>query len=148
MPIVHSRNQEDITPFYESIYKLFAKGEILGHWHRYIPFNMQTVISKGECVIVEGITEDEALVLSALYMREINDFVETTWYDKKSKKLYLLHHALSTKWRNILKGDIKNKINNLVQKILLMKVYNNIVDDFQGYPLFDEYTDFGRSGAS
>lgn len=148
MPIIKGRHQEDIDLFHENIYRLYAKDDILKHWRRYIPVNIQTVIAKGNCVIIEDISTDNALVIAALYMREINDFIETTWYDKKNKKLYLLHHSLSTKWRNVLEIDIKYKINKLVQKIILMKTYNNIVDDFQSYPLFNIAIDIGRSGAT
>ena len=147
MPEIRERSAADAIAFYPATFKIFTKNEIENAWQRK-PSHIDHAIDSGKCITIEDREPKDALVIAALFMREINDHVGTTWFDTETKSLYLLFYSVSTKWQGSPDDLLPRLVAELVEKILRKYVIYNIVDDFQGYPLFRDIKDAGRSGAT
>lgn len=149
MPILAERCPEDITPHYPKIYKLYNRAEIDREW-RDRPIYLDNIIKLGKCIIIEDVDIADAYILAAIFIREIVERIDVTWYDYKTMKLYLCYAILPSKWDKAPEYEVVQKAKEVIKKIMTKNVIYNIVDDFQGYPLLGppRKNDLGRSGAT
>lgn len=149
MPIIAERKIEDISTHYPPTYRLFSKPELTRAWNTK-PDYIKTLVKSEKCLTIQGIDIADAYVVAAIFMREIVERVEMTWYDRDNMTLYLCYIALTSKWDNHIGDAAAIKAKEVVKRIISRPSIYNIVDDFQGYPLLAPTTrrNIGRSGAT
>lgn len=84
MPIITTSNTKD-----RFTYKLYSVNEIKRAWHTYGGLNEKDIEGDKRFVVCRADSETEALVLSALIIRETNLTPSATYYDHTLKKLYI-----------------------------------------------------------
>ncbi len=127
MPILKIAVRHDIA----YTYSLYEKSEIKKYWEMYKESNIEGIVSNKRYFSCEAGCEDEALVLTALLMREIGNSPANYYYNKEWKKLFMYCYSVETSER-----VIEMHYDRIIFEFIGRECLKNIASDLNGQALF------------
>lgn len=128
MPILKTTVRHDM----DYAYRLYEKAEIRSAWKVHKESNIKDIcMGNKRYLSCAAICEDEALVLNALLMREIDNSPANFYYNKEWKRLFM--HCFSTEMDEIAVEKCYDKI---IYEFVGRTCLKDISSDLDGHPLF------------
>jgi len=127
MPILKSTVRHDV-PYAYSVYE---KAEIRNGWKVHKASNLRGIKGNERYFSCAAMCEDEALVLTALLMRKIDNSPANFYYGEEWKRLFM--HCYSAKMHDT---TIKMHYDKIIYEFVGRSCLKNISSDLDGQPLF------------
>jgi hypothetical protein len=139
MAIVTTRVEDKNRSYIKTSYKVYSKHEIMSCWKQSSPMSIEELDETGNYVTFHTENVVEAITIAALYVREVNSILESTYYDIENKVLFLTFDIFKYAISNVIimnRAIIREKIDEIIKRCLKSKSISLIEVDKFGKELF------------